>query len=54
MSPVGLTKEVIQQWEFFIQGVIKIAPIKLAPRISTLESKTVVLRWNGKDNGGIT
>ncbi len=52
MLAVGLTKELIQQWELFNpEGVIKITPVKLAPRISTLEGKTVVLRWNGKDNG---
>ncbi len=47
-------KEAAQQWELVNpEGVVRIAAIKLPPRISTLEGKTVVLRWNGKPNGNI-
>ena len=52
MLAVGLMKEGVQQWDLLNpEGVIKITPIGIAPRISSLEEKTVVLRWNGKDNG---
>ena len=34
-------------------GAIKIAQIKPAKRISTLDGKTVALRWNGKNNGDV-
>jgi ABC-type Fe3+-hydroxamate transport system substrate-binding protein len=33
------------------QGVAKVDVIKLNPHPTTLEGKTVVLRWNGKENG---
>lgn len=40
------------EWELVVpQGVREIKPIELAPRITTLEGKTIVLRWNGKHNG---
>jgi uncharacterized protein YllA (UPF0747 family) len=31
--------------------VIKIEPMEINPHPSTLEGKTVLLRWNGKHNG---
>ena len=34
-------------------GAIKIAQIQPAKRISTLDGKTVALRWNGKNNGDV-
>jgi len=41
-----------QEWELVVPaGVREITPIELAPRITTLEGKTIVLRWNGKHNG---
>ena len=44
--------EAVQEWELINpQGTIAIEEIKLAPRITTLEGKTIVLRWNGKHNG---
>jgi len=47
-------KEAAQQWELVNpEGVVRIVAVKLPPRISTLEGKTVVLRWNGKPNGNI-
>ena len=44
--------EAAQEWELINpQGTIAIQEIKLAPRLTTLEGKTIVLRWNGKHNG---
>jgi ABC-type Fe3+-hydroxamate transport system substrate-binding protein len=49
---VSSAKEVIQQWELVNpEGVIAIKPMELAPRITSLEGKTIVLRWNSKHNG---
>ncbi|HXZ95218.1 MAG TPA: hypothetical protein VEG28_04830 [Dehalococcoidia bacterium] len=40
------------QWELINpEGVVMVESLKLAPRIATLEGKTVVLYWNGKSNG---
>jgi hypothetical protein len=51
---VALAEEKAQKWELIIPtGVIEQASISPAPRISSLEGKTVVLRWNGKHNGDI-
>jgi len=33
------------------EKIPKVGPVKLNPHPSTLERKTVVLRWNGKFNG---
>ena len=44
--------EAVQNWEVINpQGTITIKEIKLAPRLTTLEGKTIVLRWNSKHNG---
>ena len=52
MQSIGVTSEPVQQWELLNpEGVIKLDPVEPAPRISTLAGKTVVLSWNGKDNG---
>lgn len=46
------TKEIKQEWEILDpEGVIKIEQMKINPHPSTLEGKTVMLRWNGKHNG---
>lgn len=46
------TKEERQNWEVLNpEGVIKIDPMKINAHPSTLEGKTVMLRWNGKHNG---
>jgi len=51
---VSLTKEAVQQWDLINpEGVVLIKPIEIAPRLTTLEGKTVVLRWNGKPNGDL-
>jgi ABC-type Fe3+-hydroxamate transport system substrate-binding protein len=44
--------DVVQEWKLVTpDGVVNIAPMKLAPRLTSLEGKTVVLQWNGKTNG---
>jgi hypothetical protein len=41
-----------QEWEVLNPtGVIRKADIKPAPRLTSLEGKTIVFRWNGKHNG---
>jgi len=44
----------VMDWELLVPegGVIQ-EPLKLAPRITSLEGKTIGLRWNGKPNGEI-
>lgn len=45
-------KEVPQQWEVLDpSGVIEVKYSKPAPRLTTLDGKTVVLHWNSKHNG---
>jgi hypothetical protein len=44
--------EKIQEWEVINPaGTIEIKRAKLAPRLTTLEGKTILLRWNFKHNG---
>jgi hypothetical protein len=51
-TTIALTKETVQKWEIVNpEGVIRIEPMKINPHPSTLEGKTVMLRWNGKHNG---
>lgn len=46
--------EQVQEWELVIpSGVIEQAQIDPAARITSLDGKTVVLRWNGKNNGNV-
>ncbi len=50
----ALAKEAAQQWELVNpEGAAKINTMQLAPRITSLEGKTIVLRWNGKPNGDV-
>jgi ABC-type Fe3+-hydroxamate transport system substrate-binding protein len=43
-----------QQWEVLVPaGVIEQANVNPAPRITSLDGKTIVLRWNGKHNGDV-
>lgn len=52
MPSLAAAKETIQQWEVLNPaGVVDIKPAKPAPRLTTLEGKTIVLRWNDKHNG---
>lgn len=54
MPAFALAKEAVQQWELVNPaGVIKVTPIKMAPRIDSLEGKTIALKWNSKPNGNI-
>jgi hypothetical protein len=44
-------KETVQEWELINpEGIVKIEPVELAPRLKTLEGKTVMLFGNGKPN----
>ena len=48
----ALAKEGVQEWVLVNpEGVIKIEPMKVNPHPTTLQGKTVLLRWNGKHNG---
>jgi len=41
-----------QAWEVINPtGVVRKVNFKPSPRLTTLEGKTIVLRWNGKHNG---
>jgi len=54
MAAVALARESIQQWELINpEGVVKIEPMEVNPHPSTLQGKTVMLRWNGKHNGDL-
>jgi hypothetical protein len=47
-------KEAVQQWELINpEGVVKIEPMQVNAHPSSLEGKTVMLRWNGKHNGDL-
>ena len=44
----------VRAWELVNpEGGVTVKPLKLADRITSLEGKRVVLRWNGKPNGEI-
>ena len=48
----GLAKEGVQEWVLVNpEGVVKIEPMKVNPHPTTLQGKTVLLRWNEKMNG---
>src|SRR5512136_40306 len=52
ISSTALSKEANQRWELLNpEGVTRIEPMEINPHPSTLEGKTVLLRWNGKHNG---
>ena len=45
-------REKLQAWEVINPaGTIEIKTAKLAPRLDSLEGKTILLRWNFKHNG---
>ncbi len=53
-TPSAQAAEKQQEWELVNpSGVIKQAQIEPAKRITSLEGKTVALRWNGKNNGNV-
>ena len=48
------TAQQVMDWELLVpEGAVIQEPLKLAPRITSLEGKTIGLRWNGKPNGEI-
>ncbi len=52
LPSISVAKDLGQEWEVINPaGVIQIKQEQLAPRLTTLEGKTIVLRWNGKHNG---
>ncbi len=53
-APLAQAVEQPQEWELVNPaGVIKQAQIDPAKRITSLDGKTVALRWNGKNNGNV-
>ncbi len=49
---IARIKESLQAWEIVNPaGTIERKTAKLAPRLDTLEGKTILLRWNFKHNG---
>lgn len=53
-TPLAQAMEKPQEWELITpSGVIKQAQVEPAKRITTLENKTIALRWNGKNNGNV-
>ncbi len=53
-APYGAQAAEEVEWELVNpSGAIKVAQIEPAARISSLEGKTVALRWNGKNNGDV-
>jgi hypothetical protein len=51
---VSSAAEKAQVWEVVNPaGAVKVEPMKLAPRITSLEGKTIGLKWNEKPNGNI-
>jgi len=52
MPVFASARETAQQWDLINpEGMIKVVPMKVNVHPSTLEGKTVMLRWNGKHNG---
>ncbi len=52
LPSVVVSRETAHQWELVNpQGIVRVDPVKITPHPSTLEGKTVILRWNGKPNG---
>ena len=53
-TPLAQAVEKPQEWELVNpSGVIKLAQVEPAKRITSLDGKTVALRWNGKHNGDV-
>jgi hypothetical protein len=54
VAGIAEAAESVQEWEVIVPtGEIEKSTIEPAPRINSLEGKTVVLRWNGKNNGNL-
>lgn len=53
-APFAQAAEKPQEWELVTPaGVIQQSAVDPAPRITSLEGKTIALRWNGKNNGNV-
>lgn len=53
-TPAAHAVETPQEWDLVTPaGVIKQAQVEPAKRITSLEGKTIALRWNGKNNGNV-
>lgn len=53
-SAPALAAEQPQEWTLVNPaGVIEVAAVDPAPRLTSLDGKTVVLRWNSKNNGNV-
>jgi hypothetical protein len=50
----AVSSQPMTDWELLVpEGTAIKEPLKLASRITTLDGKTIGLRWNGKPNGEI-
>ena len=53
-APMAQAVEKPQEWELVNpSGVIQVAQVQPAKRITSLEGKTIALRWNSKHNGDV-
>lgn len=53
-APLAQAAEKPQEWELVNpSGVIQVAQVEPAKRITTLDGKTIALRWNSKHNGDV-
>ncbi len=53
-TPMAQAAEQAQEWDLITPtGVIKQARVEPAKRITSLDGKTIALRWNGKHNGNV-
>jgi hypothetical protein len=49
---IALSQEGVKELKLINpEGVVNIEPMKVNPHPASLEGKTVVLQWNGKQNG---
>lgn len=54
VAPLAQAAEQPQEWELINPaGVIEKITVAPAKRITSLDGKTVALRWNGKNNGDV-
>jgi hypothetical protein len=55
LSTMAMAKEVSQNWELINpEGMVAaIKPVEVAPHPTSLEGKTILLRWNGKPGGNM-
>jgi len=52
LPAIALSQEGVKELKLINpEGVVNIEPMKVTPHPASLEGKTVVLQWNGKQNG---